>query len=541
MLSIRHTVAMVITVAFVSLGVALSNVGAVTPISAQRPTAAQQKAAINTPSAVRLLFDQTTDAGQTQVFMPFVAVGFCSASETLPSPFALQIAALHQVTATKVTGGYAMRPMSEAEWLATVDGAFPTLLEALKESGAGWARVRISWRWIQPEPPPAPYVWGPYHDEKLRLVAETGVKLIATVADAPDWAAESPCAPIYSDRLDEFAQFMTDLVNRYKEPPWNIHHWELFNEPDGTWPNGWAGGLGCMGYHGDQYATMLQVAYPAIKAADPDATVLMGGVAHDWFVEYGGPFYRYFPDRVMESGGGNYFDVLNFHYFPDWHAEWERWDPGSPDRRYGWIPAPTCGDLFDGQGTAYEAWGADLIAKTTHFRNRMATCFGLNKPVWVTELAEHGYPNNPDSLAQQARYVIRGYARGLAAGVENITWYALVTPNDSYHQGLLFDDLTPKPAFYAYKTMTAELGGYAYARTLNVPNVEGYVFATPCGHEKTVAWGSGRLTFPGGRLRVVDRWGNKTFIADGGAGDADGAQNGIVTLQLSADPVFAQQ
>jgi hypothetical protein len=541
MLSIRHTVTTVITVAFVSLGVALSNVGAVTPISAQRPTAAQQKAAINTPSAVRLLFDQTTDAGQTQVFMPFVAVGFCSASETLPSPFALQIAALHQVTATKVTGGYAMRPMSEAEWLATVDGAFPTLLEALKESGAGWARVRISWRWIQPEPPPAPYVWGPYHDEKLRLVAETGVKLIATVADAPDWAAESPCAPIYSDRLDEFAQFMTDLVNRYKEPPWNIHHWELFNEPDGTWPNGWAGGLGCMGYYGDRYAAMLAAAYPAIKRADLDATVLMGGVAHDWFVEYGGPFYRYFPDRVMESGGGSYFDVLNFHYFPDWHAEWERWDARSLDRRYGWIPAPTCGDLFDGQGTAYEAWGVDLIAKTTHFRNRMTTCFGLNKPVWVTELAEHGYPNNPDSLAQQARYVIRGYARGLAAGVENITWYALVTPNDSYHQGLLFDDLTPKPAFYAYKTMTAELGGYAYARTLNVPNVEGYVFATPCGHEKTVAWGSGRLTFPGGRLRVVDRWGNETFIADGGAGDADGAQNGIVTLQLSADPVFAQQ
>jgi hypothetical protein len=372
-------------------------------------------------------------------------------------------------------------------------------------------------------------------------VAETGVKLIATVADAPDWAAESPCAPIYSDRLDEFAQFMTDLVNRYKEPPWNIHHWELFNEPDGTWPNGWAGGLGCMGYYGDRYAAMLAAAYPAIKGADPDATVLMGGVAHDWFVEYEGPFYRYFPDRVMESGGGSYFDVLNFHYFPDWHAEWERWDPASEDRRFGWIPAPTCGDLFDGQGTAYEAWGVDLIAKTTHFRNRMATCFGLNKPVWVTELAEHGYPNNPDSLAQQARYVIRGYARGLAAGVENITWYALVTPNDSYHQGLLFDDLTPKPAFYAYKTMTAELRGYAYARTLNVPNVEGYVFATPCGHEKTVAWGSGRLTFPGGRLRVVDRWGNETFIADGGAGDADGAQNGIVTLQLSADPVFAQQ
>jgi hypothetical protein len=56
----------------------------------------------------------------------------------------------------------------------------------------------------------------------------------------------------------------------------------------------------------------------------------------------------------------------------------------------------------------------------------------VNKPIWVTELAEHGYAGNPDSLAQQTRYVIQGHVRGLAAGVENITWYALTTPNDSY-------------------------------------------------------------------------------------------------------------
>jgi hypothetical protein len=482
-----------------------------------------------------------TDADQWQTFLPLVSANACPASSALPSPFALQIAALHQVTGTMATGDRMARPLSEAEWLVIYDEAFPTLMEALRESGAGWARARVNWSWIQPDPPPAGYVWGPYHDDKLRLVAETGVQLIATVSDAPDWAADSPCSPVYPERLDEFAQFLTDLVNRYKEPPWNIHHWELVNEPDGTWPNGWAGGLGCMGYDGDQYAAMLAVAYPAIKAADPGATVLMGGVAHDWFVEYGGPFYRYFPDDVMAAGGGNYTDVLNFHYFPDYHAEWERWDAGSEDRRYGWLPAPTCGDLFDGQGTAYEAWGVDLIAKTTHFRNRMAACFGLNKPVWVTELAEHGYPNDPASLVQQARYVIQGHARGLAAGVENITWYALVTPNDSYHQGLLFDDFTPKPAFYAYETLTAELAGYTYAGTLSVPAVEGYVFANPCGQEKTVAWGtwgSGQLAFTAGRLRAVDRQGNVTFIVDGGAGDADGTTNNTIRLQLTADPVF---
>ncbi len=469
-----------------------------------------------------------------RTFLPLVARNYCPASSTVASPFALEIAALHQV---KMEGqARTVQPLTEAEWLALYDDAFPTLLEALEESGAGWARVRINWSWIEPDDPQGgepEYVWGPYHDEKLRLVAETGVRLIASVEHAPDWAADSPCAPIYSERLPDFAQFLTDLVNRYQEPPWNIKHWELINEPDYTWPNGWAGGLGCWGNDGDQYALMLAVAYPAIKGADPEATVLMGGVAHDWFTEYGGPFYRYFPDDVMEAGGGDYVDTLTFHYFPDFHAEWERWVPhGNP---------PTCGIVDDGQGTPYEAWGKDLIAKTNHFRNRMATCFGVNKPVWVTELAEHGYANTPSSLVQQARYVIQGYTRGLAAGVENITWYALVTINDSYEQGLLFDDWTPKPAFYAYQTLTSELTGYEYAHTLDTPAVEGYVFRNPCGQEKTVAWGSGRLTFaPADQLRVADREGNVTFIVDGGAGDADGAQNGTVELQLTADPVFAQ-
>lgn len=465
-----------------------------------------------------------------RLFLPLVSRGDCPASSTVVSPFAIQIAALNEVVGGE-EGTRLVRPMTEAEWLALYDESFPGLLEALEDSGAGWARVRINWSWIQPDPPPADYVWGPYHDEKLRLVAETGVRLIATVADAPLWAAESPCDPIYPDQLDEFAQFLTDLVNRYRQFPYNIKHWELFNEPDYTWPDGWAGGLGCWGDDGDQYAQMLTWAYPAIKAADPEATVLMGGVALDWFTEYEGPFNRYFPDDVMAAGGGDFLDAISFHYFPDFRAEWERWVPeGNP---------PTCGDVEDGMGTPYEAWGIDLIAKTNHFRNRLRTCFGVDKPVWVTELAEHGYSGDPDSLAQQARYVIRGYTRGLAAGVENITWYALSTPNDSYEQGLLFDDGTPKPAFYAYKTLTSELAGYEYAHTLDKDRVEGYVFQNPCRQEKTVAWGSGSLTFaPAEELRMVDREGNVTVVVDGGAGDMDGAQNEAVELQLSADPVF---
>lgn len=475
------------------------------------------------------------------VHLPLVQRNHCSSSSDVISPFSMQIAALHQV-----------------------DASSPELLDALGQSGADWARVRIDWSIIQPAPPPADYVWGPYYDEKLALVAETGVRLIATVGDPPEWAADERCAPIYPGRMDDFAQFLTELVNRYQLPPYNIKHWELINEPDGTTSGLGDVGLGCWANQntdedGVRYAEMLQVASDAIRRADPGATVLMGGLAYDWFTEYGGPFDRYFPDDVMKAGGGDYVDVLNLHYFPDFRREWERWDARSCDRRLGWLNGPTCGDTFDGEGEVFEAVGLDLVAKTSYFRRRIHTCFGLDKPLWVTELAEHGYSDDTTALTRQARYVIRGYARGLAAGVENITWYALTAPNDGFEQDLLFDDWTPKPAYVAYQTMAGELKGYVYSHDWSVWASDGcpfpdpprgyravreaYVFRTPCGQEKTVAWSDeadgATLSFtPADRLRVIDRQGEVTFITDGGAGDLDGVRNGVVKLQLSADPVF---
>ncbi|MBN1888384.1 MAG: hypothetical protein JW850_10350 [Thermoflexales bacterium] len=479
---------------------------------------------------------------------------------TLASRFSLQIAALHEIKASAVMAEETAfsEALTEADWLELEGTAYLTLTEALMDSGAGWTRVFVTWPELEPtapitgQPPSYSAKWWSWFDYRLGMLAETGTWIIATVSRSPDWAAEVPCGPIYPDRLDEYARFLTDLVNHYKQPPYTIKYWEVVNEPDWVYPNASSGGIGCWGYYGAEYAQALEVAYTAIKAADPEATVLMGGVAHDWFLEYDGPFNRYFPDDVMANGGGAFADALNFHYFPDFHAEWERWDPRSADRRNGWLPAPTCGDVLDGQGTPYEAGGLDLMAKFSHFRNRMRTCFGVDKPVWVTELAEHGYANLPDSLARQARYVIQGHVRGLAAGAENITWYALTTPNDYHQQGLLFTDWSPKPSFYAYQALTAELAGYEYARERGVwaydsstlgfsYSVEAYVFANAAGHEKTVAWGSGQLDFSSAQVRVVDRWGNVSFVADGGAGDVDGAQNGAVTLQLSADPVFVSE
>jgi hypothetical protein len=514
----------------------LSTIAIPKSVSMTPTTALQDPLPVNQASTV---VEAASVLTPTNIFLPMVTKNV-RASCPIDSPFALQIAALHQVdpAASDVEG----QAFTKEDWLAWYDEAFPDLVAALRDSGACWTRVRIEWQSIQPYPPPEPYNWNWHGEDRLAALASTGVHLIGTIDDVPDWARGEPfpdlrCTSIADAHLSDFAQFLTDLVNRYKQPPWNIHVWELRNEPDGTTQDRAAVGQGCAGDYGDKYAQMLGWAYPHIKAADPSATVLMGGVAYDNFTEYGGPFNRYFPDAVMANGGAANLDAINLHYFHDFYREWERWVPeGDP---------PTCGNVEDGEGDAYEAWGIDVIAKATHFRNRLSTCYGVDKPLWITELAEHGYPDRAETLDQQARYVVQGYARGLAAGVENITWFALISPPyDPSAHGLLFDDLTPKPGYYAYQTLTAELTGWDYAYTLNVPNVEGYVFGNERGEEKTVAWANGQagmavpLTIPAAsQVRVVDRAGTVRFVQDGGAGDLDGAANGSVTVQLPAPPV----
>lgn len=470
-------------------------------------------------------------------YMPFVGNNYCNAN--IPSPFSLQVAALHQIQPQ-------LSSLTEQEILQA-EAEFSKLTDALRESGAAWTRLYIQWFEIEPEAPlpgkDPVYHWS-WYDARIEQVAGVGVKPLLTVGVPPYWAAETRCSPI--DQLDDFARFLSDLVNRYKQPPYNVQHWELINEPDGVSPDSWTSGWGCWGYDADKYASMLSVAYTAIKNADPQATVLMGGLAYDGFIEYADKgcetcnFNRYFADEVMEHGGGAFFDKLNIHYFADYHKEWERWDPNHDDRIIGGLPAPTCGKVDDGSGLEYYAGDIDITAKINHFRNRMSTCYEVDKPLWLTELAEHGYPEDEESLDNQARYVIAGHARALAAGAENITWYALVT-QDGFEQGLLFQDWQPKPSFDAYKTLTSELTGYRYKQTLQGAGLEGYIFTNGCGSDKTVIWGSVTHAFsPASVLRVVDRRGDETQIEDGGQGDIDGIKNGVIQLWLSADPVFVE-
>lgn len=383
-------------------------------------------------------------------------------------------------------------------------------------AGVRWVRVILYWSEIEPvrQVPPV-YNWRRY-DTLFSAAAAAGLTPIVIITGNPAWAAATPCGPLHQERMGDFRAFLQALVARYGSARSGVRYWELYNEPDNV-DLADPGSLGgCWGEDGGAYAQMLRVAYRAIKEADPQAQVLSGGLAHDLFTYDGGPFREAFLDEFLAEGGTS-FDILSFHYYRPFH---ERWDP----------------------------YGPDLLGKVAYLRGKLAD-LGLEKTLMATEIGQPTAcpPGEECSDDLAARYVVQGFVRGLAAGLRAVIWFTMVDYDDPRAYGLLRQDLTPKPAYQAYRVLTQQLKGAKFSRTLSPgqggwPDVEGYAFTSRDGGELYVLWAMGfvdqEIAVPGKRLRLVTKEGTENSVSDGYAGDLGGVADGQIVVKVSADPIY---
>lgn len=402
----------------------------------------------------------------------------------------------------------------------------------LLDSGAGWLRVNVSWASAEPvNVSPASFNWTST-DRNLSAARSDmgGLNLIVTVEDSPGWAAADSGSVIYPDKRDDFAEFVGALAERYDgdgidDAPGSpiVLYWELFNEPDANdtqIPFRW-------GNDGAAYANMLAEVYPVAKAANPAVQIVMGGLAYDWFEEQGGPFVRNFLPDVLAAGGGAYFDVANFHYYPLFAPNW------TDDSSLG------------------------LIEKAEDVRSVLAT-YGYVKPLVITEAGWHdndvvGVPSTPE---EQARYLIELFTESMAADLDATIWWMLYDPGGfyPYNNGIVTNDATlpivKKLSFNAFQYGVAELQYAHFVRALSAgetgnSDLDVYLFQDNVnGRFIYVTWlnpvdspSVHALRLPVTTATVRDSiTGGTTTVNDG----SDGTLDGHITIQVGGRPLYVE-
>jgi hypothetical protein len=361
--------------------------------------------------------------------------------------------------------GIQMNSVTEAGGLSQVTVAKSNWVGGI---GVSWAAV---------EPSQGSRIWSAMagQAQQMQDVAGKGLTPIVNVRFTPGWAqqvAGYSCGPIKPEKLGAFAIFMHDLVVRYSVAPYNVKYWEIWNEEDidrsvvaSDSPYGCWGDAIDTYYGGGYYAEMLKVVYPQIKAADPQAQVLIGGLLLDCDPRPGAgcavvghdPKPSKFLEGILLNNGGPYFDGVSFHAYDYYQGH------SGPYSNANWQ-------------SAWNTTGPVLIAKAQFIQSLLSQYGVSGKFLMNTELAIlcDSCNNNPAFETTKAYYVAQAYAAAIAQGLRANLWYSLLGWNNS---GLLNADLSSRPAYTAFQFGRNELRDAAFVREITTyAGVKGYEY-----------------------------------------------------------------
>lgn len=310
-------------------------------------------------------------------------------------------------------------------------------------AAGGYGYIRQIFGWYEIEPAPGVHVdangqsaWAKY-DRIVELANERGIEIIARLEKPPRWAREGqPYLDAYPDgppnEIDAWIAYVEAVVRRYEG---RITYFQIWNEPNliGEW--------GGQAIDPRGYVDLLEAAYTTAKRANPDAVILLAGLAP---TEETGPENLsdlLFLQRVYDYGGEAYFDIGAVMVYG-----------------YGFSP-------FD-RRVSFER---NNFSRPIQTREIMVRNGDAGTPIWAVEYGwvslPDGWSGNPSpwgasvSEAQQADYLLNGYLRAQREwpwmGVMAVWAFRWVRPPDHPDElanptrgfALVEHDFTPRPAY----------------------------------------------------------------------------------------------
>jgi hypothetical protein len=367
----------------------------------------------------------------------------------------------------------------------------------MRDAGASHDRVTFDWFRFQPSPGNFDANMVNAYDALLADAAAANIDTLGILIGAPEWAQDDRYLGgayrvprglelAWNDPNNTWGQFVFQIVNRYKD---RVRAWEIWNEPNLTefWPA-----------PPELFAQLMRVAWQAAKAADPNATVVLGGIYRGANIPFIDAMFKAL--RAIDPNGANafYHDVIGYHLYDGGH----------------------CSVFDEIQYLRAYFWGPQVG----------------NKPLWITESGirvretpEAGFA----TPAESASFFITNYAYSLASGAQRYYYFRAVDddPNAAQLWGLLKNDGTARPSLVAMRTVAQwlpaqhDLVTRQFLNNDTVNRVSLYANNT----RVNVLWNIGALpqtvTLPVGSpaVTVVTQEGN-TSVVD--------AVNGQVTLSL---------
>ena len=352
----------------------------------------------------------------------FMARRLCGAAALLLATFAALAAPVAR--ASDAVGIY-------SEELERANSSDPVAVAgAMRDARVELVRQPFSWKRIETTPGRLDFS---VYDAVMSAAASARLKVLPVLMDPPDWRSTAPATgrlrAMYPPKDPAaMAAVAASLVRRYgpngsfwaahpELTPSPIASWQVWNEPN--IPAFWA-----TGPDPATYVAMLRAVGSAIRAADPAAEIVAGGLPYAG----AGMTPEAFIDAIYAAGARGTFDTLAMH--------------------------------------PYAANPAGVLEILRLARAQLDRLGDPDRPIWATEFgwATGGppvtitYPEPAQAqlvsatirVMQQARDVLR--LRGFVAfRWKDVALNPGQTDVWALHTGLLREDGTPKPALAAFR------------------------------------------------------------------------------------------